>query len=288
MKSRQQSAKNPVSVAFRKCRGALISVGLVSCAINLLMLTGPLFMLQIYDRVLNSRSVPTLLALAGLAAGLFCFYGVFELIRTRLLVRTGRRIEEELRASSFDKIIERKVAQDKKFGTQPIKDLASLRKFLSGPGLTAMFDMPWAPLYLFVIYLMHPTLGIAATVAVIILFGVALANHNSTRQPLAQANESSRNAMAAAEENRRNAELIRVLGMGGAMRDRWLTKETNAVSEHTKGMDLSSVNVAGTRSLRLMFQSGILALGAWLAILQEISAGTIIAASIIMARALAP
>ena len=288
MKSRAKDKKDLVSTAFDKCRSAFVSAGLVSCAINLLMLTGPLFMLQIYDRVQTSRSTPTLLALATLTMGLFVFYGLFELIRSRILVRTGRQIEEHLRAPSFDMIIERKVAQDRTFGTQPVKDMTTVRKFLAGPGLTAMFDMPWAPLYVLVIFLMHPLLGVAATIAILILFVIALVNHGATRKPLADANQSTRSALASAEENRRNAEIIRVLGMQGAMRERWMSKESDALGQHTRGMDLSSITTSSSRALRLMFQSGMLGLGAWLAIRQEISAGTIIAASIIMARALSP
>lgn len=282
------SNANPVAAAFKSCRGAFTSVGVTSCIINLLMLTGPLFMLQIYDRVLTSRSISTLLALALLVAALFCFYGIFELIRTRLLVRIGRRVEEQLSLPAFNKILEHQAKKADNAGTRPLKDLIAVRKYLSGSGPAMLFDMPWAPAYLAVIYLMHPLLGIAATVAVVTMFVIALCNDLLTRKPLANANNTSSAALAAAEENRMNADIIRVLGMAPAMRQRWLAKENEALSDHSRGMDLSSTNVAMSRAMRLMFQSAMLALGAWLAINQEISAGTIVAASIIMARALSP
>ena len=252
------------------------------------MLTGPLFMLQIYDRVLTSRSLPTLAALAALVFGLFVLYGLFEFARTRLLIRVARRIEEQLSDLSFDSTLKERMKYNMAQGAQPLQDLSTVRKFISSHGLVSLFDLPWAPVYLLVIYLMHPMLGLAACVAVVIMVLIALSNEFLTRTPLANAGDASKRAMTAAAESYENAEVIHVLGMAPAMRERWHDRGNQALNEHSRGMDLSAINISLSRSLRLMFQSAILGLGAWLAVLQEISAGTIVAASIIMARALAP
>ncbi|MEM7621484.1 MAG: ABC transporter transmembrane domain-containing protein [Pseudomonadota bacterium] len=154
-----QETELKLSKAFNACRFAFIGVGLFSCIINLLMLTGPLFMLQIYDRVLASKSIPTLVVLILLVGGLFVFLGLFELIRSRSLARIARRVDEKIHAALFAAVIDHSVKFTPNIQTQPLRDLDVIRQFLSGPSPGTLFDLPWTPIYLGVIFLSHFYLG---------------------------------------------------------------------------------------------------------------------------------
>ncbi len=283
------SAKDqPLSIAFRSCRGALASVGLFSCVINLLMLTGPLFMLQVYDRVLASGSVPTLVLLALLASGLFVFLGLFEALRSRITARMAKRVDEQVHAPLFTAVIEHSVRATPNMRAQPLRDLDTMRQFLSGPTPGTLFDLPWTPIFLAIIFLLHPYLGYFALGGAVLLAILALLNDLLTRGPVRRAGESSTQSHRLAEESRRNASVIQAMGMGAAMQERWHGIHARALHDQTQASDRNSAFTATAKALRLLMQSAILALGAYLAIHQEITAGTIIASSIIMARALAP
>ena len=277
-----------LSNAFKACRSAFMYTGLFSFFINLLMLTGPLFMLQVYDRVLTSRSVPTLIALTLLVIGLYMFMALLEFVRSRVLVRVGRRLDEQLSGRVFEAIISHALRRTPHVGSQPARDLDSLRQFVAGPGPFAFFDAPWTPVYIAVIFLLHSWLGIFAVVGAIILFIFALMNEMLTRQPSSRANASAIAAHTMTEESRRNAESIGAMGMTSAMRDRWLSKHNEALDDNTHASDRAGTITAMSKATRLMMQSGILGLGAYLAVLQEITPGTMIAASIILSRALNP
>ncbi len=277
-----------LSNAFKACRSAFMYTGLFSFFINLLMLTGPLFMLQVYDRVLTSRSVPTLIALTMLVIGLYMFMALLEFVRSRVLVRVGRRLDEQLSGRVFEAIISHALRRTPHVGSQPARDLDSLRQFVAGPGPFAFFDAPWTPVYIAVIFLLHSWLGIFAVVGAIILFIFALMNEMLTRQPSSRANASAIAAHTMTEESRRNAESIGAMGMTSAMRDRWLSKHNEALDDNTHASDRAGTITAMSKATRLMMQSGILGLGAYLAVLQEITPGTMIAASIILSRALNP
>ncbi len=277
-----------IGKALGASRTALGSTGVFSLIINLLMLTGPLFMLQVYDRVLTSGSVPTLLALVALATILYGLYGFLEFIRARVMMRVGRSLDEGLRSRVFDIVNLHALKGDPKVRLTPVSDLLTLRQFLSGPGPFTFFDLPWAPVYLAVIFLLHPVLGLASTVAMVLLAALAILNNRLIRQPAAEAQKAVAQAQVISEESLRNAELASVLGMTSTLRDRWSEKQQEALDAQTSASDRGGLVSVTSRTLRLMFQSGILALGALLAIQQEISPGSMIAASIIMARALAP
>ncbi len=274
--------------ALKNGRLALVSIAAFSFMINLLMLTGPLFMLQVYDRVLNSGSVSTLVALVILAATLYSLYGFLEFIRSRIMMRIGREMDEGLRARAFDMMGFHAIKGNPAVRNSPMADLLTIRQFISSPGPFAFFDMPWAPVYLAVIYLMHPWLGIASTVAVILLAVLAIINNRMMRGPSAEAQKAIAQAQIVSDESLRNAEVASVLGMNDVLRQRWETHQSAALDAQTSASDRGGLISTISRTLRLMFQSGILGLGALLAIQQEISAGSMIAASIIMARALAP
>ena len=288
MQPAQKQTRGEISSALLASRAAFASTALFSCLVNILMLTGPLFMLQVYDRVLTSGSVPTLVALIAIVIALYAYYGFLEYLRARILVRIGRRVEERLRDRVFDSMSEHALRRTQGIGGQPVNDLATIRQFLSGQGPFAFLDMPWVPVYLLVIFLMHWVLGVASVIAAIVIFILALWSEKATRGPLAEANSAMVKSTIMTDESRRNSEALHSLGMRGAIRKKWAEMQQVALDHQTVANDVGGSLSAASRVLRLMVQSGILALGAYLALQHEISAGAMIAASIIMGRALAP
>ncbi len=269
-------------------KGTFISMFLFSCVVNILMLTGPLFMLQVYDRVLSSGSVPTLVTLSGIVLVLYLYYGLLEYIRSRVMVRVGRKFEERLRSRVFDAMSFLTLRRAANVGGQPVADLNTLRQYISGAGPLAFFDMPWVPVYLFIVFMLHWWLGVAGLVAAVIIFVLALLTEASTREPLGKATAAQTKAMLMTDEARRSAEAMHALGMRGVLRNRWATVQQEALDYQTSASDSGGKLSSASRVVRLLVQSGMLALGAYLAILGEISPGAIIAASIIMGRGLAP
>lgn len=265
-----------------------MSIGVFSLFANLLMLTGPLFMLQVYDRVLTSGSFPTLLALALLVAILYAAYGFLEFIRSRLLVRTGRIVDEALRERVFDAMAAQALRPSAGPRSEPLSDLQTIRQFLQSNGPLAFLDMPWAPVYLGVIFLMHSLLGYAALAAAILLGVIAVAAEQITRRHAAESQKATLQANILAEQCRSNVEAATVLGMMGRLRQRWAGTQDKALDSQTLASDRGGLLTGLSRTLRLVFQSAILGLGAYLAIRREISPGSMVAASIIMSRALAP
>ncbi len=277
-----------ISLVYRESRSTLIATGVFSAIVNVLMLTGSLFMLQVYDRVLPSGSVPTLVALFAIVGALYAYYGFLEFLRARLMVRMGRKVEERLRGRVFDAVTTHSLRKTPGVGSQPLNDIATIRQYLSGQGPFAFFDMPWMPFYLAIIFSMHWLLGAASLIAAIAIFVLAVWSERSTREPLAEATKSTIKASIMTDEGRRNAEALYSLGMAGTMRKRWMDIQEKALDHQTVANDVGGMLSAISRVLRLFIQSGILAIGAYLAIKHEITPGAMIAASIIMSRALAP
>jgi PrtD family type I secretion system ABC transporter len=288
MQSAQKQTRSEIAAVLLASRMAFASTALFSCLVNILMLTGPLFMLQVYDRVLTSGSVPTLVTLIAIVIALYAYYGFLEYLRARILVRIGRRVEERLRNRVFDSMAEHALRRTQGISGQPVNDLATIRQFLSGQGPFAFLDMPWVPVYLLVIFLMHWVLGVASVIAAIVIFILALWSEKATRGPLAEANSAMVKSSIMTDESRRNSEALHSLGMRSAIRKKWADMQQVALDHQTIANDIGSSLSAASRVLRLMVQSGILALGAYLALQHEISAGAMIAAAIIMGRALAP
>ena len=288
MQPAHKQTRNEIATVLLASRMAFASTALFSCLVNILMLTGPLFMLQVYDRVLTSGSVPTLVALIAIVIALYAYYGFLEYLRARILVRIGRRVEERLRDRVFDSMAEHALRRTQGIGGQPVNDLATIRQFLSGQGPFAFLDMSWVPVYLLVIFLMHWVLGVASVIAAIVIFVLAFWSERATRGPLAEANAAMVKSSIMTDESRRNSEALHSLGMRGAIRKKWADMQQVALDHQTIANDVGGSLSAASRVLRLMVQSGILALGAYLALQHEISAGAMIAASIIMGRALAP
>jgi PrtD family type I secretion system ABC transporter len=275
--------------ALRACRQAFIGVGAMSCMINLLYLTGSLFMLEVYDRVLPSRSVPTLVGLALLASGLYIAQGVLDLIRGRILGRIGTSIDEALNARVFDTIVRLPLmVGGRNEGLQPLRDLDNVRAFLSGMGPGALFDLPWLPFYLAICFAFHVMIGITALIGAIILVSLTVLTEYLSRAPAREAMglAARRNDLAAT--SRRNAEVLVAMGMSGRLTRRWSEANQNYLAGNQRASDVAGGLGAIAKVLRMTLQSAVLAVGAYLVIHQEATAGIIIAGSILSARALAP
>ncbi|KZK88468.1 Type I secretion system ATP-binding protein PrsD [Pseudovibrio sp. Ad46] len=278
-----------ISNAFRKLYRAFWGIGGISMLINLLMLTGPLFMLQIYDRVLSSSSVPTLVVLSLFVAVLYIFYGILDGLRNRLLLRVGQHVDEQLTGLAFETSTRVPLVMGAEGErSRPVSDLDSIRQFLSGSGPSAIFDMPWMPLYLGIVFLFHPLLGTTALIGALFICALIALNELSSRRPAANTAVEANKRTTLIEACRRNAESIEAMGMIDHLRDRWEDNNDVFLGRQRAASDRSNIFTTMIKTLRFMLQSGILALGAWLVIQQEVSAGVMIASSIMTARALAP
>jgi len=273
---------------FRPIHPWLITAGWISLCVNALQLASPIYMLQIYDRVLASGSIPTLLALTALVVVLYGLYGFLEFIRARIMMRVARVGDEALRDRVFDAVSYHAVRRTAGVRAIPLGDLLNIRQFIGGQGPFAFLDIPWAPVYLFVLYLLHPLLCLYSVVAMALLAGLTIVNDRWTRQPVAAAQKSANAASNLGEESRRHVESATALGMQTILRERWRTVLNDSLDHQTVAADRGGALSTASKTMRLMLQSGILALGAFLAIEQQITAGTMIAASIIMGQALSP
>ena len=281
-----QDRESPLKPAVRSVRYAFWVVGLFSLAINLLMLTGPMFMLQVYDRVLSSRSVPTLIVLFGLVVVLYVCLGLFDFFRSRVLSRIGYRLDQRLAGPALEASIAGRLA-GQAIG-RPTTDLTVVRNFLGGQGLPALFDLPWVPIYLAIVFLLHYSLGLLALGGLIVVVALALANEYLTRRAIGDGVAAESRETQFTEHCLRNSEAIVSLGMRGHVSNFW-SELREAGKERTQSAgDLSEGIASTSKATRLLIQSALLGLGGYLAIHGEISAGTIVAASILAGRALAP
>jgi len=287
-KRRPGSQLSPLDAAYAKCRSALFYTMIFSCVVNILMLTGPLFMMQVYDRVLTSRSIDTLVALSVLTAALYAVSGVLELIRARLMTRVGARIDADLRSLTFSRVVEHAIRHTPNVGTQPIRDLDAIRQFAASPAPFSLLDMPWAPLYLGVTYLIHPMLAALAFGGAVILFSLALFNEISSRKGGTQGAAGTMKAHLLAEQATGGAEILRGMGMENAFGAVWSRNYEAGADYQRLAADRNGIFSSATKTIRMILQSAVLALGAYLVIFNEITPGSMIAASIITARALAP
>ena len=286
---RQMQASSELAAALGACRRAFLAIGLFSGMSNILMLTGSLFMLEVYDRVLPSRSVPTLVALLILTAGLYAAQGFIDAIRSRILVRIGDSLDETMSMRVYDAIVRLPLKiGGKGDGSQPIRDLDSVRGFLSGAGPSAFFDLPWLPVYLAVCFLFHPYIGLTALGGAIILIALTVATELRTRSPTRQATQFAVARNALMELSRRNAEAMTAMGMVGRIAKRWREANRSYIAATGQASDVVGGLGAASKVLRLLLQSSLLAVGAWLVIHQESTPGIIIAGSILGGRALAP
>jgi PrtD family type I secretion system ABC transporter len=276
-----------LNAVLTHCRRGLIAVGLFSMAINLLVLTSSIYMLQVYDRVLSGRSVETLIYLTLMAACALAVMGALDAIRSRILVRLGTWIERTLSPAVFQRALDNSV-RGTPYRSEALRDLATLRAFLGGAGIMALFDAPWLPIFLVFIFLLHPLLGAFSLLGAAALVALALVNSFLTLENLKRANLASTKAYQNAEAGFRNAEVIDGMGMSPALLRRWDAINAHGLRFQERASDTAGLITAGIKSLRMFLQVAVLGLGAWLALRQELSSGSIVAASIIMSRALAP
>nr|WP_244505331.1 type I secretion system permease/ATPase [Rhizobium sp. LCM 4573] len=270
-------------------RAAITGVALISGVVNLLALTSPLFMLQVYDRVLASRSIPTLVGLAVLALILYLVQAGLDVIRSRILLRVGESFDHQLSGRIHEAVLrlplETKMPGD---GLQPLRDLDNVRGFLSGQGPTAFFDLPWMPLYLAICFAFHFWIGVTASAGAVTLIVMTALTDFLSRTPIREATRQGMVRSAAMEAGRRNAEVVRALGLQERLSTRWRHVNAAYLASNRRAGDVAGQFGAVSRSLRLILQSAMLGVGAWLVIEQQVTAGVMIASSIMMGRALAP
>lgn len=234
------ATRTELAAALLSCRSALFGIGVFSFISSVLMLTGSLFMLEVYDRVLPSRSVPTLIGLAVIALILFVFQGAIDLVRSRMLARVGRAQEEALGRRVFEAVMRLPLKmQGGGQGLQPLRDLDQLRAFLSSGGPVALFDLPWMPLYLGVCFLFHFWIGMAALAGALVLVGVTLATELLMREPAkaVAAHATMRSTLAAA--GRRNTEVLQAMGMAGRMAALWGAANKDYLAAHERASDVA-------------------------------------------------
>jgi PrtD family type I secretion system ABC transporter len=278
-----------LAAALRECRSAFGSVALFSGIVNLLMLAGPLYMLQIYDRVLSSRSVPTLVALSIFLVGAYVFQGALDMIRSRVVVRAAALLDTRLANTVHGAVIRLAIAgRHAGEGPQPVRDLDQIRAFLMSAGPIAILDMPWVPVFLSICFLIHPWLGLAATAGAIALVTMTLLTERASRAPARAAAQDAGGRSIMMEAQRRSSETIMAMGMAGTLAQRWTALNNRYIAAVGRLSDVAGSFGSVSKVLRLLLQSVILGLGAYLVIRQEMTAGAMIAASIMMGRALAP
>jgi PrtD family type I secretion system ABC transporter len=290
MKKQHFSEKpSELSAALAACRSAFIGTALISGMSNILMLTGAMFMLEVYDRVVPSRSMATLIGLVVLAAGLYAALGVLDAIRVRILARIGGALDETLSGRVYDTLVHLPLRiGSRSEGNQPLRDLDAIRSYFSSLGLVALFDLPWLPIYLAICFAFHPLIGFTALGGAIVLIALTLLTETLMRAPSKAATEAAIARNGLADASRRNAEALTAMGMVSRMAQRWGEANRQFLRSQRRTSDIAGGLGAVSKVLRMMLQSGVLAVGAYLVIHQEATAGIIIAGSILSARALAP
>jgi len=280
-------SETSIGRVLRQCRSAFTSVAIFSFFVNLLMLTGPIFMLQLYERVLPSQSIPTLVVLAAIVAFLYVMQAILDIIRTRLLARIGHRFDAELGPIGFNRHVQGKLRGAAVQGN-PLKDLDQLRSFFSSQGPIAICDIPWLPLYIAVIYIIHPILGSIALGGAVIFVGLTVVTDRLSRGEVKRTAQIQQTRGDLADAGRRNAEVLSGMGMVNGFRRRWLEAGSTFREQSLRSADIIGTSSSISKVFRLFLQSALLAIGAYLAVLQEISPAAMIVASIIAARALQP
>ncbi|WP_158965290.1 type I secretion system permease/ATPase [Chachezhania sediminis] len=283
-----RSGKDELIAARQQSRGLYWIVGIFSFFANMLMLTGPLYMLQVYDRVLGSRSEATLLALTLLVAFLYGIMGILDYTRGRIMARAGARFQSALDHRVFDAMIRRSAVSRDPAAQTGLADLESVQRLIASPVLMAVFDIPWTPVFLVGISFFHPWLGYLAMGGGALLILITWLNQTLTRRPMLKAGQASNRSNILSEEIRTEAEMIQSMGMRQAAFRRWLVARNASLDETMRANDVGGTFSSLTKTLRLFLQSAMLGLGAYLVLQGELSAGAMIAGSILLGRALAP
>ena len=281
--------ENSLQAALKACKGSFISVGIFSFFVNALMLVPTFYMLQVYGRVMTSGSIPTLVMLTIIMTLLVATMGALELVRSRIMVRVSTKLDVLLSRSVYRASFKRALdSGGMDASAQPLNDLTGLRQFMTGNGLFAFFDAPWLPIYIAVMFMFHPWYGWVAIGSAIILLILAALNEKMTGKALAEANKENLGASLYTSKNLRNAEVIESMGMLNTLIHRWSGRQKNVLMLQSVASDKGGAIAAISKTFRMLIQSLILGLGAYLAINHEISAGLVIAGSVLLGRALAP
>lgn len=284
--SNDGSGTSLAKAVWSSCRFAIVGAILISMVMNILVLTGPFYMLQIYDRVLPAHSLPTLVAFSVLALVLFVAHGFLDLVRTRLMARLGSVLDMKLADAAFDRSTMRNQAGDG--SGYALRDLAIVRQFLSGPAATGLLDIPWLPFYMGLIFLLHPLIGWVAAGSAMIFLIIAGLNEWTSRKPAQFLELQSRSEEQFVSDVRANMDTVGGMGMTPDLRRHWNLAHARTIEGTQGGSDRNASYAVVSRNLRLITQSAILGLGAYLTMQMELSSGALIASSIIFARALAP
>ena len=280
---------SPVAAALKAASRAFVGVAVFSSAVNLLMLAGPLYMLQIYDRVLGSHSIPTLLALSAFLVAAYGFQAALDVVRGRIVVRSAALLDARL-SQSVGEAVSRLAGRGRNAGEvhQPVRDLDQIRTFLTSPGPLAIVDLPWVPVFLGICYLVHPVLGALAAVSGLVLVGLTIMTERVSRAPARALSTDAGQRTALIEANRRNNESIAAMGMTPVLSQRWVRINDRFLAATTRSTDTISSLTSLSKVVRLISQSAVLGIGSYLVIQNELTAGSMIAASLMMGRALAP
>lgn len=287
--SHRNEAISELRQAMAKCRHIFIAIAVFSAVLNILALTGSIFMLEVYDRVLPSRSIPTLIALLILVVVLYLFLGLFDSLRSHLLTRIAQKFSLSMSARVHGLVMWLPLRAPRGGeGIQPIRDLDLIKAYLSGRGPTAFFDIPWLPLYLAICFAFHVWIGLMVLAGALVLVVLTWVTEVTVRGPAREAAEAGAARGRMAELGRRNAEALQALGMAGRIFRRWQAVDTDYGEAHLRSGDRSNGLGAAGRAFRMLLQSAVMAVGAYLVIHDEATGGIIIASSILSARALAP
>ncbi len=273
---------------FKAARPAFVSAIVFSFFINLLAFVGPLYMLQIYDRVITSRNETTLLFITLIAAFLLIVFAILEKVRSAVLVRAGVLFDSKTRARLFETVLHGTIKHPSVAESSVLRQIDAIREFLTGAGLISFCDVPWIPIFIVGCFILHPWFGYVATAGALLIFGFAVANEMLTSKQLKAAAISSNAAGNYASATFRNVEVLLAMGMWRPLRERWMAKQHEVLALQAQASDRAGILVSATKFIRAFLQIAILGTGAYLSIIQESTPGAMIAASIIMGRALAP
>ena len=280
--------QNEIALVLASFKKTFRNIGVFSAVINVLMLMPAIYMLQLYDSVLTSRNEMTLLMLTLIMLGAYVFMGALEFVRSFVLIRVGAQLDMKLNKRVYNAAFEQSLKMGDSNAGQALKDLTSLRQFLTGNALFALFDAPWFPIYLFVIFIFHPALGVFALCGTIILITLAYINEKISHKPLADANTMSIASSNIASNNLRNAEVIEAMGMLPNIQARWFKLHSRFLNLQAEASEKAGIVTALSKAFTVALQSLMLGFGALLVLENEITPGMMIAGSILLGRAIAP
>lgn len=288
MKFKFKTPQNEIAQILAGFKKTFRNIGVFSAVINVLMLMPAIYMLQLYDSVLTSRNEMTLLMLTLIMLGAYIFMGALEFVRSFVLIRVGAQLDMKLNKRVYSAAFEQGLKMGDGNAGQALKDLTSLRQFLTGNALFALFDAPWFPIYLFVIFIFHPALGFFALCGTIVLITLAYINEKISHKPLADANTMAIASSNIASNNLRNAEVIEAMGMLPNIQARWFKLHSRFLSLQAEASEKAGVMTALSKSFTVTLQSLMLGFGALLVLENDITPGMMIAGSILLGRAIAP